>query len=1180
LINLRLIVFGALLVCLLRVSSSYGQNVEILPIQGTFKGGAIHGPSGTLYVSDYDQDKIIKIDLATKQIIGELKVGDGPTRLSLSDSGNHLACLNRLDQTISLIDLSLFQIKASPKMGAGPSDIASLPGGGFAVTNAFDDSLLLIDENAGQIAGEMMGFDGIPVAVASSGEYMAVGIREPNELVLFQKSSTDAFANISLPNPPRKILALVDGRFLVETIGGDLVTITSDNQTAEEYEGKTGKSYFDSDEGYLVIDGSEVSRLNNQSTVVATIRLDQPVSTAFSAGEVTVFVTLEGKLIVHGQGEVTTPRLPIARIDEAPLTDQEDAPLAQTKAKPVDEPPVSPKEPAVSPKEPAVSPREPAESPKEPAVSPKEPAESALETDTSPDGTGAPSRKKQKSTKKKRTVGKMSFKSRFFPPATAGDRGRPARASIMGLRPHAPELSAQSEGNIKTTLNDALSLAQPGGLFNVDLPETLVIDADDALIDGETGDSIGEGNVQFNLGDAVANTDYVLFNKEDNHLILRGNVDVSSETSSLTADYLEVEAGKKIEATEESPLVGPPLIPIGWNPPPPSSSFETGILIADNLVLDEPERHIEAEHLELDMELSVGELRGAKGRIGPIYFNADSLRILGPADAEGEEVWVTTCENEVPHYRIRMKTVAVRDGNVVFGSEAGFQLGKFSTPFFIPRIGGLDLSREHPLNLEFDMGRRSELGYFLNIAQWYALSPNVEGAIRLFPTTREGVGFGIDGKYDFMDEPSSPLFRSKGELQTMYTTEKRGYTQWYHRQELTPRTVLLGQWEQWYDRAFVKDFYNDIYEDRTGPRTFMNLTHTNNAQIFGLTASKATHDFTMETEKLPEATYHLLERRLFDNFYLSYDAAAGYYEHVPDDTDSTRLYQAARLSYDWNVKQGFNILPFAEVDTTWYSRVLSDQDPDSRITGTAGVTMQSRFQRSFAGRWGFSGLKHIVVPSVTYSFRPDGSLESDEVPRFDDFDDRPGRSRLETKIDNILLGRDAESKEVWAVARVAVYYGKDFWNESDDSTDYEIDMAIRPRPQWGIRTIAERHDVNVEPGDTGDELSRVLAFAFYENDAMKNPWNGRFGFAYTDVGSTTINRELLYGAGYRINDKWAVSADHRYDLERNEISRQSYQIRRRLHRWEMGLRIRERDSGLDLGIEFSLIDFGGAKIRF
>ena len=46
------------------------------------------------------------------------------------------------------------------------------------------------------------------------------------------------------------------------------------------------------------------------------------------------------------------------------------------------------------------------------------------------------------------------------------------------------------------------------------------------------------------------------------------------------------------------------------------------------------------------------------------------------------------------------------------------------------------------------------------------------------------------------------------------------------------------------------------------------------------------------------------------------------------------------------------------------------------------------------------------------------------------------------------------------------------------------------------------------------------------------------------------------------------------------ISRQTYEVRRRLHRWEAALKFRDRESGFDVGVEFSLIDFPGARAKF
>jgi hypothetical protein len=310
------------------------------------------------------------------------------------------------------------------------------------------------------------------------------------------------------------------------------------------------------------------------------------------------------------------------------------------------------------------------------------------------------------------------------------------------------------------------------------------------------------------------------------------------------------------------------------------------------------------------------------------------------------------------------------------------------------------------------------------------------------------------------------------------------------------------------------------------------------------------------------------------------DSTAGYYNYSETDIHARRFSQVARLSYDWNVMSGLNIVPFVEGSMSEYSNRRESVSSDVRYNSLAGVTTQARFQRGYSGFGKFNGFKHIFVPSVTYFHDNASSLGIDEVPRFDDIDNRPARDRVESKFDNILLGRNAANGETWRVAKLAVYHGNDLSNEVSKGTDYEIDMEIRPRPWWGFRAFAERHRDETEPGFVENDFDRRLAFVFYDDNNYENSFNARLGYSLTNINNVTINREVLYGAGYKLSPKWSFSADHTFDLEDNEIRRQSYQIRRRMHKWDMGLRVRERPSGTDINVVMSLVGFSGAELRF
>lgn len=767
---------------------------------------------------------------------------------------------------------------------------------------------------------------------------------------------------------------------------------------------------------------------------------------------------------------------------------------------------------------------------------------------------------------------------------------RPERVRLGGFGTRAPRFGRNWGPSFMEAVSAALNIGSDGsGLMTMDWTKKILeLEHDSAKLFFLRGLEVeAEGNVRFNLDQALVLTERASLNEETGEVLLERDVSITRGDSFLTADRI-LYRRPEIEVLNR-PV---PLIPRGEGLQAPHvlvphGSKEdglgrrpTGTLAVEGLRWNEPNRVLRAESMSYDFGNLEGELINVSGNLGPMYFGAKRLRILGPADILGEEIWVTTCDRPVPHYRIRLSRASLANGDAYAVKHARLHLGKSPTPLYIPMVRGSVTHEGKRLSTDIDLGNRSELGLFLNIAPWFQVTPDIQLAPRVYATTSEGIGFGLDGEYDFLDDPASILFGGRGSFQTMYTTRDSGYTQFYHRQEISENTVMLAQFEQWFEPDFVKDFYDDIFEDRTGPRSFINLTHTRPQQMASLTVSKATHDFTTETEKLPEATYHLFERRLGKGFYGTFDGAAGHYRTAPDDLESGRITTQGRLTYDLNVAKGINLTPFIEGDGAWYSKALDDDESSFRASAIGGVTLQTRFQRAYAGLRGYSGFKHIVVPSVTYTYRPDASLAQDDTPRFDALDDRQGRSRIESSISSILLGRNAKTGETWPVARLGLFQGHDFSSEGPESDDYEVQMQVRPRPWWGFQTTVEYHEADGDEVLPEENLDRVLSFLFFDNRFGKNTMNARLGYAVTETDAEIFNREILYGFGYKLTGNWSFSAEHRYDIELAKLTRQTYEIRRRLHKWEIALRIRERSSGLDIGIAFNLTDFPGAKLSF
>ncbi len=1226
-----------LLPCLLPNAAHAQAGFESISTLGQFRAAVIDEPGRSLYVAIYDRNEVARIDLDTREVLDQVEVGHGPVALSLSRDRSILAVANRISNTVSLLSAADLRVVSYIEVGEGPTAIGALPSGRFAVVNTYSDTLSIVNTESRSVEATLELEGSVPNSVSTSERFIAVGARVPPSVLLFDAESLQPLGSVSLDAAPTGLAFVKADRLAVST-KRSLSTVSVPSGIRGPLQSVAAFNVAATDDRLFAATTEGLREFDFALTEGASAPL--PGSTRYLAASSSLIAALSPKnktLYIRGTLEPGEKILPIP-IAPDPVD------VAPPPQAPLDEPIVEEAEsiPAETPTPPRSTP--PSGSPSEPVI---EEAESIPSAPIEPELESAPDNSPEPEALAIEDIEDEPFQEPALPPApsppilpsTATDDMTPEQAeenldrirairrpdanAVGSLEPRAPYLS-QPEGSLVDSANvsfrDALAGGTPFGdptsgfiIPDAESLEGLELEINAGDFEGgidEQGLFFSEG-VEVRLGDMLILSETARrFTSDDDLETIEatGDVRFNQENAQGTADRLLIRLPSSEEESSDS-------LPAQLFPKPPEgeegSQPARGYFEAENLHLLEPSRELDAKYIEYDLSKETGEMFHAHGRAGIFYWSAENLKILGPDEVEGEDVWFTTCDHDPPHYRIRLGHASLKEGQVVLGTNARLQLGKMNTPLFLPHWKSSGSGENRRVNYSFDSGRLAELGYFLNLARWWEVTPNVDMAFRVMPTQKEGVGFGTDIEFDFMERPASLLFRSKGEFRSMYTTEDRGYTEFYHRQELSPHTILLAQYEQWYDRDFVKDFFYDTYRDRTGPRTFVNLTHTRPGQILTAIASVSTHDFTRETEKLPELSYHLLERRLAKRLYLTFDSFSGYYDRTRSDDDAGRSVNTARLSYDWNIGQGIGITPFVEAEGTWYSetRDLQDDSDEYRFSGVAGITLQARLHRAYKGRWGFSGFKHIIVPSFTYSYRPDASLDSEDTPRLDALDDVPGRSRIEGKIDNIFLGRDEVLDEEWQIARVSFYHGNDFENETRKTQDYELEIDIRPRPWWGFQAVGEHHSIDRErdllgyvpvvealrdfvvdaqallddeevPDERRGDFSRVLAYFYYDDSKNPGGMNGRLGFAYTETDNKIFNREVLYGLGYRVNDNWGFAFEHRYDLERDELVRQTYEVRRRLHDWEAAIQLRDRESGFDIGVEFTLTAFPGARLKF
>ncbi|HUW60724.1 MAG TPA: hypothetical protein VMZ06_06925 [Candidatus Bathyarchaeia archaeon] len=1158
-------------VVMFAATAAFGQP----PLQGHDTGAqlrdAVFDSAGNLYLAAYDRNEIWQMAPGSTEPAARAGVGRGPVALAVSADGGLIASANNLSSDVTLLELPGLEPVATVPCEKGPSAIAALPEGRFAVSSAFSGAVAIIDSAAPAEVKPLEGAPPVPTSLAVSGGILAVAGHAPPAVHFYDSGSLSAKRVAGLEAAPTAVAALGDGLFAVAA-GPSLLVIDGASGKVVDKTACSARDIVSEADNVFALAGSDVWVFGRGLEAESRVEVPQQATgLAANSGQLVVLAPKSGRYyarslmpetvaapVVESVPAEPAPAVEIAAVEEMPpLPVEEKQPVA----------PVGAPEPVVETAPATVAPA--ADAPKDAAPKDAAPAAPVY---------------------------------RQMPLIAPG-----VRAPQPGTRPPSSPMIGIKHASLRDVLSQRVGFRSEETFREPDWTQPLRDIRADIWESGINQEEMAlKGNVRLRLDTLDFSAERFIYREKTGEMHALGEVLIRQDQSIMAADEIYY----RIPAESEMPRAMV-LEPYMTEQQRARQRLSSGTVIAQMMEIAQPNQELAADEFQYNFASSTGDIVNAHGRAGIYYFGGKRLRILGPATIDGEDVWVTTCNLDPPHYRIRMNAASIRNGQAVYAKGAQLQLGDWNTPIYWPRWGYKSGAAGAPMSFEFDSGHQANIGYYINVAQQFQVNRDVVLGLRLFPTTKEGVGFGVDGDYDFMQTPSSPLFLSKGSFKTLYTTEGQGYLHLYHRQQLAEQTDMLIRTELWSDKEFYKDFYYKDYRDRTAPRTFVNVTHTEDTYIASATVRPNPHGFVRDTERLPEASWHWLDRRIADNLYFSFDTIAGYNErrHGPK---AARWVNVGRLTYDINIDEALNLTPFYEMDVTLYSEDANGESADARFANTVGATLQSRLHKEYPGIWNFSGFKHVVLPSVTVSYRPEPTMGVVETPRFDAYDDAYGRGRIEMKLDNIVYGRDAETEEVWQVARLTLYQGNDFWNEISESKDYEAEIDVRPRPWWGWLMAAEHHGVDddlqlddpyffersalrfadnvlgIRPSDDlmyrydprYGSYDRLLTYVYYDGSALAKNLNAHMGFAYTETQDRVYNREILYGLGYKLGEKWGVAFEHRYDFERNELSQQKYEIRRNLHCWEAALLLEERNEGWDIGVSFNIVAFPGTKLKF
>ncbi len=580
------------------------------------------------------------------------------------------------------------------------------------------------------------------------------------------------------------------------------------------------------------------------------------------------------------------------------------------------------------------------------------------------------------------------------------------------------------------------------------------------------------------------------------------------------------------------------------------------VYAAGRVFLYKKDEVFSADKIYYNLETKKGTLIHGDFHSGKIFGEAATIEKLSDKELLAIKGYFTTCEFEVPHYRIETKKIRIYLNERVTAKNVVFYVGSIPVMYFPYYSHSL---KENKPKVQIIPGKDKEWGYFLLTAWRYYFDERLKGWVRVDWREKLGFGGGVDVEYN------AEKF-GQGLLKTYYTQERSRHLKEYepaehdkyrvsleHNLTIDKDTKAYLELHKYSDQTFIKDYFYRDYVLNPLPTSYILATRKKAHYSLSFLMRKRVNHFRNITETLPEIKYNINNYKLgktrfyytseyrFNNFNKK-EAFTG------NDTDTVRFHTDNRFSYPTRLIGCFDWLeftPYIGHIETFYTKDGSGNDNNFfRGQWYSGYNLTTKVFRIFDVETDFLGIKinklrHLISPSISYTYAHEPTSIFSKMGQFDGIDTYTKAKYYTFALENKLQTKwheegtfDKEDIDLLSLRSSVNFYPQIEGHQFSNITNR---LMLQPR-----RWLEFIFDANYNPYSQDFEIFNARA------KAEKSKWMLEVGSRYTQVSQY---HEGTLKATYTISPKWTVGIYERYDFQKKDLAEQEYALIRDLHCW-------------------------------